>query len=147
MREFTRSAKKAGLMIHADFIIGLPGETKDTAKETLDFIHEIKPNVVQIAIATPIPGTAFYTWAKENGYLLVDDIEQSIDKDGFQQCIISYPEFTADEIKNTVNGALKKYYLSLGYVPIALSNILRKNGFGELKIMMRSMTAFLKYLG
>ena len=147
MRQFTKAAKKAGLMIHADFIIGLPGETKETAKETLDFINEIRPNVVQIAVATPLPGTVFYSWVKENGYLLVDDIEQSVDKDGYQKCIISYPEFSSDEIQSTVNKALKGYYLNVRYIPVALSNIFRKNGFGELKIMLRSMISFLKYVG
>lgn len=146
MRAFTRDAKRAKLMIHADFIIGLPGETKETAEQTLRFIKDIKPNILQVAVATPIPGTKFYEWAKENGYLLVDDLEESIDQNGYQKCILSYPDFTKDDIEHCVNRALKEYYLSPSFVPVALSNVLRKHGLHELKIMLKSAKTFNRYI-
>lgn len=147
MRSFTLDAKKSGLLVHGDFIIGLPGENKKTAKETLNFIRTLKPNILQVAIATPIPGTEFYRWTKENGYLLVDNLEESIDKNGYQKCIISYPDFDKKDIELFVNKALKEYYLSTSFLPIALSNILRKNGLHELKGMLLSAKVFLKYIG
>jgi tRNA A37 methylthiotransferase MiaB len=52
-------------MVHGDFIIGLPGETRQSAQRTLDFIFELKPNMLQVAYTTPIPGTEFYNWANE----------------------------------------------------------------------------------
>ena len=57
MKEFTEDAKKARLMIHGDFIFGLPGETKETADKTKKFIKDVRPNILQVAVATPIPGT------------------------------------------------------------------------------------------
>lgn len=147
MRAFTKDAKKAGLMVHGDFIIGLPGETKDTAAQTLKFIKELKPNIVQIAVATPIPGTEFYDWIKKNEFLLVDNLEKSIDINGFQECIISYPEFTKEDIRTSVDRALKEYYLSPSYISVALSNILRKNGIYELGSMLKSAKVFIKYIG
>ena len=147
MRAFTKDAKRAKLMIHGDFIIGLPGETKETAEQTLKFIRELKPNILQVAVATPIPGTKFYEWAKENGYLLVDNLEESIDQCGYQKCILSYPDLTRGDIEHFVNRALKEYYLSPSFVPIALSNVLRKHGLHELKIMLMSAKVFLEYLG
>jgi anaerobic magnesium-protoporphyrin IX monomethyl ester cyclase len=146
MRAFTKDAKKARLMVHGDFIIGLPGETKESAQKTIDFIKELKPNILQVAVATPIPGTEFHSWAKENKHLLVDDIEDSIDQNGFQKCIISYPDFTKDDIEKYVDRSLKEYYLSPSYIPVALDNILRKNGTHELKSMMKSAVIFLKYV-
>lgn len=147
MKNFTNDTKKARLMIHGDFIFGLPGETKETADKTVKFIKELKPNILQVAVATPIPGTEFYNWVKENGFLLVDDLEDSLDKEGFQKCIISYPEFTKEDIENYVDRALKGYYLSPSYILIAMRNILRKNGLQELKLMLRAATMFYKYLG
>lgn len=147
MKKFTKDAKKAGLMVHGDFIIGLPGETKDTAAQTLKFIKELKPNIVQIAVATPIPGTEFYDWVKKNGFLLADNLEKSIDINGFQECIISYPEFTKEDIRISVDKALKEYYLSPSFIPVALSNILRKNGLHELGSMLKSAKVFVKYIG
>ena len=146
-RKFTKDAKRAGLMILADFVFGFSGETKETAEQTIKFAKEIKPNIVQFAVATPIPGTEFYSWVKENGFLLVDDLEKSLDEEGFQKCIVSYPEFTKEDIENYVDRALKEYYLSPSYIPIAMKNILRKNGLHELKGMIMSAKVFLKYVG
>ena len=145
-RKFTEDAKRAGLMILADFIFGMPGETKETAEQTIRFAKEVKPNIVQFAVATPIPGTAFYNWVKDNGFLLVDDLEESLDKDGFQKCIVSYPEFTKEDIENYVDRALKEYYLNPSYIPIAMRNVFRKNGLHELKGMMISAKVLLKYM-
>lgn len=145
-RKFTSDAKKAGLMILADFIIGTPGETKETAEETIRFVKEIKPNLLQFSVATPIPGTEFYNYVKKNGYLLIDDIEEALDKEGFQRCIVSYPEFTKKDIESFVDRGLKEYYLSPGYVPVAISNVLRKNGLHELKGMISSAVLFLRYI-
>lgn len=147
MKLFTCEAKKAHLMVHGDFIIGLPGETKDTVAQTLKFIKELKPNILQIAVSTPIPGTEFYDWVKENRFMLVDNLEESIDENGFQKCIISYPEFSKDDIEKCVDKILKDYYLSPSYIPIALSNILRKNGLHELEGMLTSAKVFIKYIG
>lgn len=147
LREFTKNAKKAGLKILADFVIGFPGETKETAEQTIRFIKEIKPDLLQVAVATPIPGTEFYDYVKENGFLLVDDLEESLDSWGAQKCIISYPEFTKEDIENYVDRALKEYYLSPSYIPIAMKNILRKNGLHELKVMVKSAKVFLRYVG
>jgi len=146
LREFTRNAKKAGLKILADFVIGFPGETKETAEMTIRFIKEIKPDLLQVAVATPIPGTEFYDYVKENGFLLVEDLEESLDEEGFQKCIISYPEFTKEDIENYVDRALKEYYLNPSYIPIAMKNILRRNGLHELKGMVKSANIFLKYV-
>ena len=146
LREFTKNAKKAGLKILADFVIGFPGETKETAEQTIRFIKEIKPDLLQVAVATPIPGTEFYDYVKENGFLLVEDLEESLDEEGFQKCIISYPEFTKEDIENYVDRALKEYYLNPSYIPIAMKNILRRNGLHELKGMVKSANIFLKYV-
>ena len=146
-RQFTKDAKKAGLMILADFILGMPGETKATAEQTIRFAKEIKPNIVQFSVATPIPGTEFHEFASKNGYLLVDDTEKSLDSKGFQKCIISYPDFTKDDLEYYVDKALKSYYLTPVYVPVALSNIMRKDGVHELQNMVTSAKGFFKYLG
>lgn len=145
-RKFTEDAKKAGLMILADFMFGMPGETKETAEQTIRFAKELKPNIVQFAVATPIPGTEFYNYVKEKNYLLVDDLEDSLDEEGFQKCIISYPEFTKEDIEEYVDKALKEYYLSPSFIPIAMRNILRKNGLHELKGMIMSAKVFMRYL-
>lgn len=146
LRKFTLNAKKAGLKILADFVIGLPGETNETANETINFIKEIKPDLLQVAVATPMPGTEFYNYCKEEGYLLISDLEESIDKSGFQKCIISYPHLNSENIIFYVDRALKGYYLNISYVPIVLKSLIGKNGFLELKSLITSAKMYFKYL-
>ncbi|MHB8163133.1 MAG: B12-binding domain-containing radical SAM protein [Methanoregula sp.] len=146
LREFTKNAKLAKLKILADFVIGFPGETKETVGQTLKFIHEISPDLLQIAVATPMPGTDFYRICKENNYLLTSDMMDSLDKDGFQKCIISYPGLTNMDIEKFVNRGLKEYYLNPSYAIITMKAIIGKNGIEELKNIIRSLDVFFKYL-
>ena len=146
LRTFSGNAKKAKLKLLADFVIGFQGETKDTAEQTIMFAKEVKPDLLQVAVATPIPGTKFYLWCKENGYLLTEDMEESIDEKGFQRCIISYPWLTKVEIEALVDRSLREYYLSSSFIYVATKNISGKNGMHELKTMARSANSFLKYL-
>ena len=34
---FTANCKKLGLVVHGDFIVGLPGETRESIRKTIDF--------------------------------------------------------------------------------------------------------------
>lgn len=145
-REFAKNAKRAGLMVLGDFVFGFPGENKKTAAKTMQFVREIKPDLVQYAIAAPLPGTAFYQWCGERGYLLTGDLEKSIDENGFQKSIVSYPEFTAQDIQYYVNAGLKAYYLKISFLPIALKNCFKPGGFQEMRILARSALFFLRYL-
>lgn len=146
LREFTKDARRAKLKVLADFVIGFPGENKETAKNTIDLINDLKPDLLQIAVATPMPGTAFYTWAKEHGFIISEDLADSLDSSGFQKCIISYPELTFEEIQTIVDKSIKGYYLSISYVPIAMRNVLTKGGLRELKLMGRSASILFDYL-
>ncbi|MEN3052316.1 MAG: radical SAM protein [Candidatus Methanosuratincola petrocarbonis] len=140
---FAKNAKKIGLMVLGDFVFGLPGETENTIQQTIDFINTLQPDILQISIATPIPGTKFYEWCKANGYLLFPDPKQSIDDFGYQKCVISYPKLDNHVLQQYVNQALRKYYINPSYVKIVFKNISKRNGFLELKRILTSAKYFL----
>lgn len=146
MRAFTKDAKRAGLLVHGDFIIGLPGETHETAQITFDYIREIKPDILQVAVATPIPGTVFYDSVKKDGYLLIDDMCESIDKNGYQRCIISYPNFSQKDIESWVNKILKGYYLNPMYCLVFINGVIHGGGIAHVKGVMKSGLEFVKYI-
>lgn len=146
IREFASNARKAGLLVHGDFIIGLPGETTETIEQTWRLIQEVKPDIIQVAVASPFPGTEFYDWCKGNGYLITDDPNQYLDDEGHQKAIISYPALSNVEMVHRANRILREYYLSPGYVPLALRQILRRNSFAEMKRLWYSAKMFLGYL-
>jgi radical SAM superfamily enzyme YgiQ (UPF0313 family) len=146
IREFTKNAKRAKLKILADFVIGFSGETKETIQETLKFIKEVKPDLLQVAVATPMPGTEFYRECRENHSLLATDLNASIDENGIQKCIISYPHLSDIEMQLEVNNAIKTYYINVSYIPIVIKNIINKNFANELSLFMKSTISFLKIM-
>ncbi len=145
-REFAKNVKSAGLLLHADFIIGLPGETKATIEKTKKFIRGIKPEQLQVSVCSPFPGTELYEWCKENGYLLTDDPNEYLDEQGHQKAIISYPGLTNEEIVKEVDKILKGYYVSLNYVPLAMRQVLRRHGFDEARRLLYSVKMFIRYV-
>ena len=89
MERFARDAKRAGLLVLGDFIIGLPGETRETIKCTRGLIKEVRPELLQVSVASPFPGTEFYEWARANGYLVTDDPNEYLDEQGHQKSIVA----------------------------------------------------------
>ena len=146
IRSFAKEARRARLSIHGNWIIGLPGETKETIEATKRLIKETRADAITVAVVTPFPGTELYHWAKENGYLITGDCNGYLDERGHQKSIISYPELSNEEIREAVDEILKSYYLSPAYIPIALRRVFNRNGLNELKVLWRSARAFLKYI-
>jgi anaerobic magnesium-protoporphyrin IX monomethyl ester cyclase len=64
-------AKKVGIDVKVFIMLGNPGETEESLKKTLHFVLETEPTAVILSIATPYPGTEFYRWARDNGYLKI----------------------------------------------------------------------------
>lgn len=146
MRSFVKDVKRSGILLQGDFVIGLPGENAETMKMTRKFIYDVKPEILQVSIGTPYPGTEFYDWVKNQGYLIVDDPVHYLDKEGHQTSVISYPELSNIEIAEAVDKVLKEYYISLGYLPLFLKQIVRKNGLNELIRLIRSARVFVRYI-
>jgi len=145
-RSFIQDARRAGMPIHGNYVIGLPGETRESIEATKKLIKEANSDAITVAVATPFPGTEFYELAQHDGYLLEDNPTEFLDKQGHQKAIIAYPELSNEEIVKTVDEILKGYYLSLSYVPIALRRVFRRYGWDEFKSICHSARAFLKYI-
>ncbi|MDD5691777.1 MAG: radical SAM protein [Candidatus Omnitrophica bacterium] len=62
--------KDLGIKVHLTFCLGLPGETKQSIQESIDFIGRTKPDSLQFSLATPFPGTEFFRDLEGKGSLL-----------------------------------------------------------------------------
>ncbi|HYW03992.1 MAG TPA: hopanoid biosynthesis associated radical SAM protein HpnJ [Gammaproteobacteria bacterium] len=109
-RRFTRDCRKLGITIHGTFILGLPGETRETIRETIDFAREINPHTIQVSLAAPYPGTRLYNQAVDNGWLRENPEANLVNDHGVQLSPISYPHLEADEIFESVETFYKKFY-------------------------------------
>jgi len=106
-RRFTRDAKALGIRIHGTFVLGLPGETRETIEETIGFACELDPDTIQVSIAAPYPGTAMYRQALEHGWL---DDRELVDGRGVQRSVLRYPHLAHTEIFDSVEAFYRRFY-------------------------------------
>jgi hopanoid biosynthesis associated radical SAM protein HpnJ len=108
-RRFTKDCHDLGITIHGTFIMGLPGETKETIEETIRFATEINPHTIQVSLAAPYPGTYLYKQALDNGWL--DDANADlVDAHGVQIAPLHYPHLTHTEIFDSVEKFYRRFY-------------------------------------
>jgi radical SAM superfamily enzyme YgiQ (UPF0313 family) len=104
---FTDNAKKVGLKIHGDFIIGLPGETRESIRKTMDFAKRLDTETIQVSVAHPYPGTEFYDYVKQNGLIAIESLT---DDSGHQLPNITYPGLDRGELMDAVEKFYGEYY-------------------------------------
>ncbi|HTW37381.1 MAG TPA: hopanoid biosynthesis associated radical SAM protein HpnJ [Steroidobacteraceae bacterium] len=109
-RRFTSDCRKLGVTIHGTFILGLPGETAETIRETIRFAVEINPHTIQVSLAAPYPGTQLYREAVENGWLTENESLNLVNEQGVQLSPISYPHLPAQEIYSAVETFYRRFY-------------------------------------
>ena len=139
-RQFTKDCHKLGLVIHGDFILGLPGETRDTIRNTIAFAKELDVETIQVSVAHAYPGTELYEYAVKGGFMSADT--KMVDEGGHQLAHIQYQDLTADEILSSVHRFYDEYY----FRPKAAFRILRKAVFNnsERKRLYKEARTFLK---
>ena len=100
-------AKEIGIETLATVMFGLPGETKKTITDTIDFIIKLDPSFVQFSIATPYPGTDFYDWLDQKGYLITKEWAKY---NGSSSCVIRTKDLEPEDVENGLKMAYDKFY-------------------------------------
>ncbi|MDE2490407.1 MAG: hopanoid biosynthesis associated radical SAM protein HpnJ [Elusimicrobia bacterium] len=106
-REFTRNCRKLGIVIHGTFILGLPGETKETIEESIKFACALNVDTIQVSLAAAYPGTELYRQAMTNKWY---DESLLVRNDGTQSAAIRYPHLSASDIEAGVKRFYSKFY-------------------------------------
>ncbi len=123
-REFTKHAKALGITIHGTFILGLPGETPETIRETIRFACEIEPDTIQVSLAAPYPGTELHRQAQSAGWLAVRSGEL-VDSHGVQVAALSYPGLSHTTIFGSVEEFYRRFYLRPRKIVAMVGGMLR----------------------
>ena len=114
--EFTKNARKAGLLVHGCFMVGNPGDTPETLRMTLDYAKKLNPNTAQFYPIMAYPGTEAYKEALESGALQTKDYNQWLDKDGFHRTTIQRGELTSQALVDFCDKARREFYLRPSYI-------------------------------
>lgn len=140
--DFVTAAHKAGLVVHGCFVLGLPGETRETMERTMDFVLRLDLDTVQFSAAVPFPGTEFYRICEQNGLLGARSWADWLDE-GEQTSVVEYPGLSKQEIGHYVDEGLKKFYFRPGYM---VKFLLSTRSPSDLHRKLRGLRNFLSYL-
>ncbi|RAI36506.1 hopanoid biosynthesis associated radical SAM protein HpnJ [Rhodoplanes roseus] len=143
VRKFTKDCHDLGIQIHGTFILGLPGETKETIEETIRFATEINPHTIQVSLAAPYPGTFLYNQAIENGWLL-DESMQLVSQHGVQAAAMNYPHLSHTEIFTSVEDFYRRFYLRAPKIASIVSEMVRSPQM--MKRRLREGVEFFRFL-
>ncbi len=122
---FKKNCDRLGILVHGCFMVGFPGETKETMEKTFNFAQKLNCDSAQFHPLFVYPGTDAYKWAVSNNYLLTKDFSEWLTEKGYHRCILNLPGLSSEEIMNFCEKAYRKYHLSCGYVLKKIKQSLR----------------------
>ncbi len=104
VKEAVKWCKELSVKYHLTFTFGLPGETEETIKETIDFALNLNPDTCQFSLTTPFPGTKYFEYLKDKGLLLTEDWDKY---DGARFTVLKGENLSAEELEQAVVEAKK----------------------------------------
>lgn len=110
-RQFVKHCHELGILLHGTFILGLPGESRETIEETIAFAKEIDPYSMQVSLAAPYPGTELYRQAHENGWLPAGRRDGLVEDHGIQEAVLSYENLPSAVIHESLERMYREFYL------------------------------------
>lgn len=153
-------ALEAGIEVSLFFIVGLPGETAKTFKNSIDFALRYSVTAATFYNLIPFPGTELFEWVKNNGYFIIQP-KDYLNTIAHLECVpvFATPEFTALERKKAlilsskVNNKIKRKDMEkkLGNSPLSrISSWLLYetplNGFIFALVKIQWLKKFINYI-
>jgi radical SAM superfamily enzyme YgiQ (UPF0313 family) len=133
-----KTAREIGMMTVASVILGFPGETEQTAWETIRLVKELGTNDVGFYIATPYPGTPLYDQVKANGWLKITDFNRY----DTATPVFETPFLSMERLAEIRYKAYRQFYLRPSYV----LRMLGKGGVYGISSVKTSMAYLLRAL-
>lgn len=119
IKQAVSDTKKVGINTFGYFMIGNPGETRESVEQTIRFSQELELDYAQFSKVTPMPATELYTmFLKETGrdfwreYILDENVDQAIPRPG---C-----ELSEAEVLELTREAYMRFYYRPSYMMKAL---------------------------
>ncbi|KJJ85017.1 Fe-S oxidoreductase, partial [Candidatus Omnitrophus magneticus] len=102
---------------HAHIMIGHPGETETTVRQTIEFVKELDPTTVTFGMMTPYPGTELFEIVLEKYPELGDKytlrLEDLHTKTYYTD---AYCDMPSEELSEWIKKAHRDFYLRPSYI-------------------------------
>lgn len=106
VEESVRYAQEIGINVHLTFSFGLPGETWETVRKTIDFAKKLNPDTLQFSIMTPFPGSVFYKMLEEDGKLTSKDWSKY---DGGTTSVVRTDALSSEDLERALRMAYNEW--------------------------------------
>jgi hopanoid biosynthesis associated radical SAM protein HpnJ len=124
-RKFAEDCHELGILMHGTFVLGLPGETRETIQQTLEFAKQIDPYSLQVSLAAPYPGTELYRQAVANGWLAGAAGAELVQGTGIQEAALCYDDLGIEVIHEALEHFYRSFYLRPGPIFRIVRDMLR----------------------
>ncbi|MFN8006964.1 MAG: radical SAM protein [Terriglobia bacterium] len=118
-------ARRAGIKNWGYFIIGLPGETVETIRETIDLAKSLPLELALFHVAAPYPGTPFFFEVVEKGWFREGTQWEQVDMD--KGTVLQYDNLSAEDLLYWQRRAFREWAFRLGpattYLKMLLSDL------------------------
>jgi hopanoid biosynthesis associated radical SAM protein HpnJ len=133
---FAKDCHELGLTVHGDFILGLPGETKETIRKTINFAKKLDCETIQVSIAHALPGTELYDYVKSHGFIA--KTASMGDEGGHQLAHIEYPGLSTDYVLEMVSSFYDEYFFRPKQALRVVWKALRNHDLARLSVEAKS---------
>jgi radical SAM superfamily enzyme YgiQ (UPF0313 family) len=135
-----RWTKKAGIECRLAFMVGNPGDTEPIIRKNIEFINKVDPDLVIINIATPLPGTAMFTWAKDHDLILTYDWDDYT----LAKPVMRLENLTVDQIKSLYKLMYRRFYFRPSYMLKQLLSIRSREDLSRLFSGFKALLSFFR---
>jgi anaerobic magnesium-protoporphyrin IX monomethyl ester cyclase len=134
------AAKRAGIRNWGYFIIGLPGETVATIRQTIAFAKSLPLDIALFHIAAPHPGTPFFMEVAKNGWFRRGVRWEEVDMD--ESTVLDYPDLSAEQLEYWQKRAFREWAMRPGPIATYLQML-----FSDASTMKSALNVGLQHLG
>lgn len=105
-------ARKAGIKNWGYFIIGLPTETEETIRQTIEFSKKLPLDIALFHVAAPYPGTPFFFEVVRENWFRPGTRWEQVDMD--KGTVLDYPGLPAEKLLYWQKRAFREWALRPG---------------------------------
>jgi radical SAM superfamily enzyme YgiQ (UPF0313 family) len=138
--ECARLCHKVGIEMFGYFILGAPGETEESMRETIDLAIEIEPRFALFSKFVPYPCTEAFDWAVANGYIEKNYwIDFLSGRDLNSHPALDQKQLPAKVVEDYLNKANRKFYFRPRYLMAMIKEIKSPSRFWQYLGIARSL--------
>ncbi len=140
IKESFKLTKQAGIIVHANFMLGFPWESKEQMQKTIDFALSLEPDTVQFSLVFPHPGSRMYEEALKNNWFYEDALKDWSRFDMSTGPILK-SKVSKKELENAISKSHAKFFLRPSYI---IKNLVKVKNINDLKRMIKGAKSVIK---